>query len=88
MKTITMFWLPVAALEGITKVAITVPWVESEIFVPEMEPARVTLDIGAFAGGQGGVVGSVIVTVTVLLSVILHGVTAAPLTKSYARLRR
>ena len=30
----------------------------------------------------------VIVTVTVLLSVILHGVTAAPLTKRYARLRR
>ena len=65
LKTTTTFCAPVGAFEGMTNVAMTVPWVASEMFVPLIVPAKVTLEIGAFAGGQGGVVGRVIVTVTV-----------------------
>lgn len=61
-----MFCAPVEAFEGIAKVAITVPCVLSEMLVPLMVPAKVTLDIGALAGGHGGVVGKVMVTVTVV----------------------
>ena len=54
MKVTTMFCAPVGALGGMAKVAITVPWAASEIFVPVMVPARATLLMGALAGGQGG----------------------------------
>src|SRR5258708_4175245 len=56
VKVTTTFCAPVGAFEGIVNVARTVPWVASEILVPTMVPARVTLVIGALAGGQGGVV--------------------------------
>jgi len=60
-----MFCAPVDAFAGIVNVAMTWPCVESETLAPLMLPASVTLETGAFAGGHGGVVGSVIVTVTV-----------------------
>ena len=57
---------PVGAFAGIANVATTVLCVGCEIAVPTMVPARVTL-VGKFAaGGCGGVVGSVIVTMTVV----------------------
>ena len=60
-----MFCAPVEAFDGIVNVAMTAPCVESEMFVPLMLPASVTLVIGAFAGGFGGLLGRVIITVTV-----------------------
>ena len=45
--------------------ATTVPCVESDILVPLILPARVTLEMGALAGGHGGLLGNVIVTVMV-----------------------
>ena len=66
LNTTTTFCAPVGALAGIVNVAMTVPCVESEMLVPLIVPASVTLLTGALAGGQGGVVGSVIVTVTVV----------------------
>jgi hypothetical protein len=56
----------VETFAGIVNVAITVPCAESEMFVPLILPASVTLVIGALAGGHGGAVGKVIVTVTVV----------------------
>lgn len=60
----TTFCAPVEAFDGITNVATTVPWVESEMFVPLMLP-MVTLVTGAPAGGKSGGDVSVMVTVTV-----------------------
>ena len=61
----TTFCAPIGAFDGIVNVAMTVPCVESEMLVPLMLPASVALVMGALAGGQGGVLGSVMVTVTV-----------------------
>ena len=66
LKTTTTFCAPVGAFAGIVNVAITVPCVESEMLVPTIVPASVTLVIGALAGGHGGAAGSVIVAVTVV----------------------
>src|SRR5579862_3848740 len=66
LNTTTIFWAPVDAFDGIVNVAITVPCMLSEMLVPLIGPARVTLEIRAFAGGQGGVEGNVMVTVTVV----------------------
>jgi len=52
------------AFDGITNVATTVPCVESDMLLPLIVPI-VALVIGAFAGGQGGELGSVMVTMTV-----------------------
>ncbi len=54
------------ALAGMANVASTVPCVASETFVPLIVPASVTLVIGALAGGQGGLFGRVMVTLTVV----------------------
>ena len=61
-----MFCAPVAAPAGIVNVASTVPAAGRETEVPTMVPASVTLVGTRLAGGSGGVVGSVIVTVTVV----------------------
>ena len=53
-------------MAGMVKVAMTVPTVESETVLPAMMPARVTLLIGALAGGLGGEAGRVMVTATVV----------------------
>ena len=65
VKVTTIFCAPVEEFDGIVNVATTVPWVESEMLVPLMLPASATLVMGAFAGGFGGELGRVIVTVTV-----------------------
>ena len=52
-KVTTTVWLPVVALAGIVKFASTVPCVVSEEVVAVSEP-RVTLVIGALAGGNVG----------------------------------
>ena len=69
-NTTTIFCEPAGALAGIVKVATTVPWVASEVLVPEMPVfetvlVSVTLEMRAFAGGQGGLLGRVMVTVTI-----------------------
>ena len=66
VNTTEMLCAPVLAPDGIVNVAMTCPAVLSEMLVPAMLPANVTLVIGAPAGGFGGELGSVIVTVTVV----------------------
>jgi len=61
-----MFCAPVGAFAGIVNVATTVPWLGREMLVPLIVPASVTLVGTLPAGGCGGLVGSVIVTVTVV----------------------
>ena len=66
MNVTTTFCAPVGAFAGIVNVASAVPEVGREMAVPTIVPASVTL-VGTFAaGGSGGVVGRVIVTVTVV----------------------
>jgi hypothetical protein len=60
-----MFWAPVVALLGIVNVATTVPAVASVLLVLVILPPSTTLVMGALAGGFGGELGSVMVTVTV-----------------------
>ena len=55
----------VAEFDGITNVAVTVFVVGREIFAPLMLPANVTVGVGALAGGFIGVVGKVMVIITV-----------------------
>ena len=50
---------------GIVKVATTVPAVASVLLVLVMLPPSMTLVTGALAGGFGGELGSVMVTITV-----------------------
>ena len=66
MKVTTTFWAPVGAPAGILKVANTVVAPGLEIAVPLMEPARVTPLGTRLSGGLGGVVGRVMVRVTVV----------------------
>jgi len=60
-----MFCAPVVAFDGIVKVATTVPAVASVLLVLVMLLPSTTLVMGALAGGFGGELGSVMVTVTV-----------------------
>ena len=66
MKVTTIFCEPAEAPDGMTNVAITVPW-DGRLMEPllALMPPRVTLVGTLFAGGCGGVVGRVMVTVTV-----------------------
>ena len=66
MKVTTIFCAAVAAFAGITKVHWAVPCEGREMLVPEMLPASVMLVGTRLAGGCGGVVGSVMSTVTVV----------------------
>ena len=52
-------------------VAMTVPWTASVTLVPTMVVASLTLVMGALAGGQGGIVGRLMVTVMVELVLAL-----------------
>jgi hypothetical protein len=69
-NTTTTFCEPAGAFDGIVNVATTVPCVESEMVVAAMPVSEtvlvsVTLVTGALAGGHGGLLGRVMVTLTV-----------------------
>ena len=53
LNVTTTFCVPVVALDGMVKLASTVPWVASVELVAVRVP-RVTLEIGALAGGRVG----------------------------------
>ena len=65
LNATTTSWAFVAEFEGMTNVAITVFVVGREMFDPLMLPASVTVGPGALAGGFIGVVGNVMVMITV-----------------------
>ena len=76
VKVTTTVRSPVAALDGMVKFASTVPDVASEKLVAVSDPS-VMLEMGALAGGEGGLPGKVMVKLMFVpdprLTVLLPG---------------